>query len=439
MYPVGNTPFDWEEFIRQRQRQMSASGGVPPLEEPSEQPVAALAEDAPVNPAAVEPPPVSQAQRTAKEVFGIGSTGALAQQADQGVDAYNAKRAASFKTLGQHEPQQFGSIEGTFLAEGPMKPKDAVEAFMAKKTPDEIARYSKMTPKVVSPQEQLAKNKAYDEKVEQDRMQREQQRDRQREQGYLNRAATRDKTAAAWEQTLGLNALQGAGPLARGGGGYGGGVQSRNVGGAILLGPGMGEPQYGYGGRGGYRGGLSPEQYELRAREIARLEAKDKVLAGQGDRKLGLTDKSLGLKEKGLEQQQGQFDERIGLAKDAKAEDIRLELDKGVKAFLEREAKAHEASGSKWVEGVDEDLTPWKKFERGAEFQKYADTDPSAIDPATGKPGYLRPGSYGAMADRLVMLAKRLKAMKAKGIDIGEIAPDTNELLGRLARERGFE
>jgi TolA-binding protein len=195
------------------------------------------------------------------------------------------------------------------------------------------------------------------------------------------------------------------------------------------------------GGRGGL-GGYDP----FAERKLQIREEQERRLKEQGDASIGVrkqqvenTSKANETRASAVANTQKRFDETQKRIADMDAQELRTELDQGVKAILAIEGKAHEMSGSKFVEGVDEDLQPWKRFERGEKFGEYADTDFSAVDPATGKPGVRKHGSYGAKVDRLIMLARRLKSMKERGIDIGEIAPDTNELLGRLARERGFE
>lgn len=423
-------PFDWNSYLYEQQRRMNASGGLPPEEPPVQRtPLDEIPETVPE-----EPEPVSPAQQTAKTVLGIGTTGPMAERQNQAVDDYAAQRAKYFETTGQHEPQQFGRIEGTFLAESPLKPKEAIESMMATKTPQELERYANMRAtrsNVVTPQQQLAKNQAYEEKAQQDRIRRDQERDRLRTQGYANREAARDKDMDMWSQFRTINGV--------GGGGYGGGPQVQQMGGAVFVGPGFGQPVgYGY-GRGGYGHGMSPEQYELRLREIKRLENKDNVTADQGGQKIDLSRRRTDVAAKGLDNQQKRFEATQGRLADRDAQDLREEFDAGVKAILAIEAKANELSGSKVVEGVGEDLVPWKRWEKGPDWMKYADTDFNAVDPVSKKPGVVKGGSYGTKADRLVMLARRLKAMKQKGIDIGEIAPDTNELIARLARERGYE
>lgn len=389
MYPPGG-PFDWEEYMRQQQRAALAAGGVPPAEPPPAQPP--VEEPDPIE---TEPYAPTQAQKTAKEVFGIGSTGPLAERAVQGVDDYNARREESFNTLGQHEPQQFGKIEGTFLAEGPLKPRDAVEAFMAKKTPDEIAHYSKLKakPKIVSPQEQLAKNQAYDAKVQSDRMAREEQRDRQRNQGYLNRAAARDKTADMWEQFRMLNGIQGGGMM-----GVRRGPVAQNVGGALLI-EGLGrEPEYimpGYGR--GYGGRMrSPEELDLERQELERRKAKDAADAALGNRRATNAEKGTELRREAMKQ----------------ATEATMWMQRFRQSGLEEDRREAVTSGTNAVAALAADLQRRQAYAKqnvGTFFGPEEGELRDIVFDEAGKPGKPSKGEY---RKRIDVLRNQLRSLK---------------------------
>lgn len=379
-------PFDWEEQMRLINRQLSAAGGVPPMEQPAAAPTP-LDEIPETTPEEPESP--SQAQRTAKEVFGIGSTGPMADRQNQAVDDYNAQQQGYYNKTGQMAPQQFGSIEGTFLDSGLKKPKDAVEEFMATKTPKEIAYYSKLqaNPKIVTPQQQLEKNRLYEEKVAKDRLRRDEERDRLRGQGYANRAATADKQAMAWQQMLGYNALQGAGPGPMGGGG----PYARDVGGAILVGPGMGEPSYGY-GRGG-RYGASPEQLAIREAELAERIRKNQANEGLVGQKIDLGRQGMEVKQQGLKDAMDRFKIVNGQKVERSFEEKRRIFDQ-LMADYDRRSRAMLEAG---VAGQDKIAA--------------ADAGPSERDPRDPSktiPGLPYPGSFNAIKRRIYALGTDL-------------------------------
>lgn len=270
MYATG-PGFDYEAYMRNLDRQLSAGGGVDPAGPPTEPNLDDYSGNDPNvgNPNPVSAPP-SQAQKTAKEVYGIGSSGPMAEQANRNVDQYAAGRDNQFAKTGQYEPQQFGSIENTFLAENPLKPKDAVETFLKDNYVPGVTKVDRGPSKHVSPQQQLEKNRAYDAKVQEDRNAREAERNQLAQRGDANRARSREKDADMWAQFRSMGSLQGAAPNAQFSGGPMG-PSAQNVGGAILLGPGFGASPY---GRYGPRVNLDPyaeDKLRLRQQQEERL------------------------------------------------------------------------------------------------------------------------------------------------------------------------
>jgi hypothetical protein len=388
-------------------------------------------------PQAVQPPPEPDPQQAApveqssmapnrtqselESAFGIRTYGPKADAYGQDVDAYQEDQFNKYQNQGdQMEPQQFGKIEKTFLAEGPLKPRATAEAFMAKKTPEEIARYTKMREtrsNVVSPQEQLAKNKRYDEQVQQDRMKREQQRDRQREQGYLNRAATRDKSYDAWEQFRAINGVGGMG-------GYGGGsgVQARNIGGAILMGPNMGEPQYGYGGGGGGRRGRSPEELELERQELARRKAKDAADAQNAAGRNQVAGDRVKVTKEGLDNAMKRFRETTGIKAGETAQEQRDELDQLLADYDRRRIEAQQARTT------------------GGDALAAADSSRPVADPRhPGKyvPGPKIEGSNQAIQRRIVQLKDILNRAHEQGVYEFNVDPTTKQRILDIIAEQG--
>lgn len=421
-----------DPYLQQMNRQMSASGGV----EPAQPEPQTNLDDYPGSPDKMglpASPPPSPAQQTLKDRYGIGTFGSAADAAKRAAEAYRGGVDQYESATHQGMPQQYGTAEPTGQDNGPLDPAQAAEKYMAN-NPDDATAQLNNRKHTLGYGDRSSQNAAYAARTAADHKTRFESRNALREQGAMNRAASREKDADMWSQFRDMGAMQGAAPNARFNGGPMAGAQ--NVGGAILL-PGMGAPP---GGRYGQRYDPQIEYAKLdqRGKELearTRNQQMNQMLKAHG---LQLTDDGNSIKRTAVENTQNRFNTKMNSAEDEQAKALRLELDKGLALIKAREGKAHELAGSKWQEGVDEDLTPWKKFIKGPDFEKYADTDFNQVDPTTKQPGLYRQGDLGSKKDRVVMLARQLREMARKGRNVGEMAPDTIEELNRLAMERGF-
>jgi hypothetical protein len=318
--------YDWNAYKTQMDRQLSGAGGVPTAME-TQPPQAAPVED-PLPPEPEPPAPPTADQVNLEASLGIRTQGPAAEAATQAADAYSQGVDSYESATKQGRPQQFGTPEPMGLEPGPLSPRDAASAFMAK-NPDakrgnlglNIRQHS------LGSADRAAANAAYEERVQADRQKRAEQRGQQRERGYANRDAIADRNYRVDEQMARINGAMG-GPSMPGGPSitYGGG--------AAFVGPGFGRQE-----RESYRGGYSGRDPEIERGKLEetrleriRRENKDTVTGELGRQRVGIAGQSLDLKRSAAEAEQKYQEAVLGLKKQGAEADKSEAVGAGVDA-----------------------------------------------------------------------------------------------------------
>lgn len=385
-----------------------------------------------------EPPPAAPApaytnkQMDLEDQFGIRTRGPKADQAAQTAMGYNAPSVD-----GQAMPQQFGTAEYD-RQERPLTPQETAEAMplegLRPKSRDSVKDILyKATGIKPGPQ-------GSSDGVENARTAQMEAKRAREEQAQINRASAREKSGDAWQKTLALNALQGAGPWAMGGGG--GGMGS----------PGMGSPISGGGGNmsrvGGYLfvgGRWRPQD----ASEAAKTRGMNSDAAYTEmrpglDRERIAADNSQAssrnrIAESGLELERGRLNEstrhnqateeqRKALLEAERTADLLKQYDKDADELDDMFVAIKERSGNA------------ARFapSGGPDWEKALDTDYKTFDPdpkdTTGKtkiPRYTQ-GSHKALSQKAVSIAKRLVEASKSGKFNREIDPEALQFLMSL-------
>jgi len=381
------------------------SWNAPPM--PEEQPVQP---PTPPETAAQAPPPApmpsipqplgmqpSRNQLNLNEGLGIKTFGPMADAATRAADAYKANVASYEENTGQGEPQQYGTPEFAGKDKGPLSPAEMAEKFMADRA--ERGETVMRRGKVESPAQRDARNASYDAYVERSRTDREQERQRLRSAGDVNRDRRELQDQRLGAQLSRTNALQGAGPGAMA---SSGGPMAQNVGGAILLGPGFGRPKYDseYGGTRNTR------------RETFDPQLPDKLKAREADREVRreLGGRGLDVREKAIDNQAEQAGAKLGRLNRNDAERVRKQFDNAIAEYRRRTQAAQESG----------DKTDW---DRGP---------PMTDSKGNIVPSPASPRSYRAFQNRILEMTKALVRAHDEGEYDFQVAPEVAEIIKNI-------
>ncbi len=144
---------------------------------------------------------------------GVRTAGPMADQAAQNAEDYRAKQSDYVSATGQMRPQQYGVSED-YKEEGPLSPEETAAAM-----PQNAADMDKLIRQHSLPAMPQAKREGYENYVQSERIKRDAEKARLRDQAALNRGEMAARSAQTMQQLSDYNAVQGAGPAA---GGYAG-------------------------------------------------------------------------------------------------------------------------------------------------------------------------------------------------------------------------
>jgi hypothetical protein len=418
---------------------------------------------------------------------GINTTSPQADQAAQNAQGYDP---SLYEEQGQvrNEPQVYGQAGDAYSPdEGPISPQETAE-----RMPSDPDAMQKLINQHMLPSVPKASNDGYQNYVTASRQARAAEKDQLRQQGALNRADAADKDRRAMEQTIGYNAIQGAGPAA--GGGYGGNNgRVTNIGGYTFV-KGTWRPQDT--NEAAHTNYLNAQTDYMRQRpdianqtnqtkyDIASLKslvdmakggdrqaleklkqsgrmdlltANQEFKAGENDLGRDLKRELAGNVEEGKndrfgkslafkKEQQAKLDAyRVDRLSLVNANQQRLEeaantgdVAKATKAALDTQGALDRTIGElKARDGAARGGSTFNKLTFGVLGQNESKLKDRIFDKA-GKPGNVLEGSYGVLADEALRYADMLGAAHEKvGDAIPPPSPDQIAFLTKLRKERG--